>query len=80
KCNVVFVSGSANDQIGQLSSVIGDRPILIIGDEQKLVKGGADIGLYLEKGKLQFIYSESSIASKGLIISSQLMNLGKSLQ
>lgn len=78
-CNVIFVSGTETNKLKELARMIGKSSILVISDNQQQVGNGADMGLFREEGKLQFVYSEASVSSKGIKISSQLTDLARSL-
>ena len=78
-CNIIFLPDSQNPKIGSYVSAIGGKSILLVSETSNLVPQGADIGFYLEDGKLRFLINKNSIESKKMVPSSKLLALGKTI-
>jgi len=76
KCDVLYISSSANKQILDYKNSIGNTGILTIGEDQKSAGNGLDLVLYLEDNKLKFIVSEGSLKAKNLTMSATFMGKG----
>ncbi len=79
KCNIVYLSGSQDGQVDTYVSNIGKTSILLVAENDGLISKGADIGFFLESGKLRFVISQSSIESKSMVPSTKLLALGKTI-
>ena len=77
KCNIVYVPSALDGQIDQYKSNIANTSVLLVSENMTMVSKGADIGFYLEAGKLRFVINKKSIESKSMIPSSKLLALGK---
>lgn len=76
-CQMIFVSRSEEDHLGQIFSQLDSRPILTVSEVGSFAHNGGDIGFYLMDGKVRFEINPQSAQRCGLKISSQLLNLGK---
>lgn len=79
KCHMVFVPGSQDGSIGGVKSAIGSKSVLVVADNSDLVTQGADIGFFIDAGKLRFKINKQNIESKQMIPSSKLLQLGQSI-
>lgn len=79
KCNIVFLPRSQDKVLANYASTIGKSSILVVSENEKLATKGADIGFFLEQGKLRFLINQQSIENKGMTPSSKLLALGKSI-
>ena len=76
QCDVLYISSSANKQIANYNSSIGNSGILTVGEDQKSIGKGLDLVLYLDNNKLKFLVSENSLKSKNLTMSATFMGRG----
>ncbi len=79
KCNIVFVAGNMSKNVSSVAQTIGKNSTLLVADDDKKVKEGADIGFYLEDNKLRFVIKKANIESKNMLPSSKLLALGKAI-
>ncbi len=76
-CQLIFVSRSEEDHVGEILAQLGSRPILTVSDLDGFAGQGGDIDLYLSGGKVRFEINPQPARQCGLKISSQLLSLGK---
>lgn len=76
-CQLIFVSRSEKDRIGEVLSAVGSRPVLTVSDVDDFARQGGDIDLYLSDGRVRFEINPGSIRRGGLEVSSQLLTLGR---
>lgn len=79
KCQIIFVPKDKNKMIPDFADKIGSKSILLVSDDGDMVHSYADIGFYLEGGKLRFLISPKSIELKNMTPSSKLLSLGKNI-
>ncbi|MGL1888798.1 MAG: YfiR family protein [Reichenbachiella sp.] len=79
KCNMIFIPSSESGTIDQFQSSTASKSILVVADDSSLVTKGADIGFFMDAGKLRFKINKNSIESKNMIPSSKLLQLGQSI-
>ena len=79
KCNIIFLPSSHDKELSSYVSNINKRSILVVSENKSLVNKGADIGFYLEDGKLRFLINKESIENKSMVPSSKLLALGTSI-
>ena len=79
-CQMIFVSRSARNRIPQILSRLDSKPILTVSEVEGFAQQGGGINFYLEGKKVRFEINPTVVKSDGLIISSQLVSLGKIVQ
>ncbi|MCK5704682.1 MAG: YfiR family protein [Cyclobacteriaceae bacterium] len=75
ECNILFVSESAIDNIGQIDSQTSTKPILVVSDSPGMAAKGSVINFVELDGKMKFELNESKASGKGLIVSGSLTSL-----
>lgn len=75
--NILLISENSSDQLTSIKASFEGEPILIVCEEEGLVKAGAGINFISEDGRLHFEISRSNIEAHSLKVSSQLLSLGK---
>lgn len=79
KCHMLYVPDSEDKNISLYTNFISKKSILLVADNSSRVGRGADIGFYMEAGKLRFKIDKQNIESKKLVPSSKLLALGESI-
>ncbi len=79
-CQMVFVAPSAINRINQITSRIGDDPVLIVADSPGALDGGAMINMETHRGKVRFDVNLKIVTARGLKISSKLLRLAREVQ
>jgi hypothetical protein len=76
-CQMIFISRSEENRVGEILSQLDSRPILTVSEVESFARDGGDIDFYLSNGKIRFEINPQSAQRCGLKISSQLLTLGK---
>lgn len=75
--DMLFISSSEKEHLGQLIEVVGDLSILTIADTEGYAEQGVIINFYLERKKVRFEINVEAAERSGLKLSSKLLNLAK---
>ncbi len=76
-CQVLFISRSERERLGQILAGIGDSPVLTVGDTDGYASRGVAINFVLEGSKVRFEVNTDSADRAGIKISSKLLQLAK---
>ncbi|MCV9389334.1 YfiR family protein [Reichenbachiella ulvae] len=79
KCHMLYVPSSEDKNLSLYTNFIAKKSILLVSDNSSKVGNGADIGFFLEGGKLRFKIDKQNIESKKMVPSSKLLALGESI-
>lgn len=74
---VLFISGSEEKQLGEITAYTRDRPILTISDTEGFARKGVIINFYPEAQKVRFEINPSAAEESGLRISSLLLEYAR---
>ncbi|WP_269755888.1 YfiR family protein [Desulfogranum marinum] len=76
KCHIVFYKDEVDtaDLVRTLSAVRG-KPVLTVGEKERVTKLGGAIHFYTQNGKLKFAINPTVIAKQGLKLSSRLLKI-----
>ncbi len=77
QCHILYLPNNESKNIDGYANAIGTQSILLVSESDRLVGDGADIGFYLEDGKLKFLVGKAAMDSKSLIMGSNLLGRGK---
>jgi hypothetical protein len=72
-CQMLFISNKYNGDVGTITSKVGDRPMLIVAEQNDACEKGAHINFLISENKLKFEVNLNAVARAGLKISSQLL-------
>lgn len=75
KCHMLFIAKTENKRLDEILSMTGNRPILIMGDGEKLARRGTHISLYKKGQRIRFNINLGAARKSGLVISSKLLRL-----
>ena len=76
-CNIMFISGSNQDELALILSRIEGKPILTISDTEGFAEKGIHIDFFLESDKLKFEINQAALKKSGLQASYQLLQLAR---
>ncbi|MCQ2374571.1 MAG: YfiR family protein [Salinivirgaceae bacterium] len=79
KSDIIYLDASKAGQIGQLVNSQKGNRVLIVSDKGGHCANGAGISFVTEGEKLKYEISKANIEKCGLDVSSQLLQLGKSV-
>ena len=75
KCHMLFISKTEKRNLAGILSLAGNKPILIVGDGEKLAQKGTHISLYKRKQRIRFNINLGAARKSGIIINSKLLRL-----
>ncbi|MBI5890037.1 MAG: YfiR family protein [Nitrosomonadales bacterium] len=76
-CQVLFISASGHDGIGQIRKHINGSAVLTVGDTRGYAEQGVMVNFYLEENKVRFEINRAAAARAGFRIDSKLLRLGR---
>ena len=74
-CNLLFVSSSESERLGQILSALGKRPILTVSDAPQFSRRGGAIEFVLSENRVRFEVNAGAAEKAGLDINSQLLKI-----
>lgn len=78
-CHVLFLGAAAAGRMEGLLSALAGAPVLLVGDSERFVRRGGMIGFILERNKVVFEINEGAAKRTGLVVSSQLLKLARTV-
>jgi len=75
--HLVFIGGLSSKACESLIAICRNRPVLLVGERPNLATLGADVNLYLNRGKVRFEINTDVVKSSRLKISSKLLRLAR---
>jgi hypothetical protein len=76
-CHLLYVSPSEAPRLAQLLKAVADKPILTVGDTPGFAEQGVLVNLYEEQGLMKFEINLAAVKRTGLLLSSQMLRLGR---
>jgi hypothetical protein len=76
-CQVLFISRSEREHLGQILAAVRDSPVLTVADTDGAAERGAIINFVLEGSKVRFEINTDSADRAKIKISSKLLQLAK---
>ena len=76
-CQIIFLPASQGKLFQKIKSVITNKSVLLVTEEEQFAWQGAGISFYVQDGKLRFLLNQSVASAKNLKISSSLLALAK---
>ena len=70
---IIFVSRNFTQGIENITSKIGEQPVLVIAEQRNAVEKGSSINFFISNNKLKFEVNMKAVTKAGLKISSQLL-------
>jgi hypothetical protein len=74
-CNLLFVSSSESERLGQILSALERRPILTVSDSPMFSRRGGIIEFVLTENRVRFEVNAAAAEKAGLNINSQLLKI-----
>lgn len=78
-CQLVFVPARHKDQVPTLVAAVGESPVLTISNSKDFARNGGMIGLATVRGKTRFDINSREAKASGLVMSSQLLKMARSV-
>jgi hypothetical protein len=74
-CQIIFISRSEGERLGQALSSVAHSPVLTVSDMEGFIARGGMIGLTTVNGKSGFEINRAASSRAGLTIGAQLMQI-----
>jgi len=74
-CNLIFIGDSSSYSANEISKHLGDKKIIIVGDDLNFVKNGGMFAFYIENKKVRLGLNRNTLDSSGLKVSSLLLEV-----
>jgi hypothetical protein len=79
-CEVVFVPGGNNtERTEQALKAASQRPVLTIGEAPDFLRRGGMISFVIDGGRVRFDINMSAASARGLILSSRLLQVARTI-
>ena len=78
-CHVLYVPDTAADRFASGVSAIAGLPVLTVGEHERFLEQGGMIRLFVEQNRVRFSINQRTADSAGLVISSRLLRLARSV-
>lgn len=78
--HILLITEEASSELDVARSVTQGKPTLIVTEKEGLASRGAGINFLIDGGKLLFEINRTNIEAHSLMVSSQLISLGKQVQ
>jgi YfiR/HmsC-like len=75
RCQLVFVSASEDALLPEILAVLGDSPVLLIGESPDFARRGGTINFFLRQGQVRFEINPRAAQRARLKVSVQLLEL-----
>ena len=76
-CEILFISGSEEENLDQIMKAINGSLVLTIGDSEGFARKGVMINFYMENNKVRFEINPKAAMRAGLRISSNLLRIAR---
>ena len=76
QCHIIFIASSQSNEVQALQQTLGNSPVLLVSEKPGLAKKGSGINFIISDDKLKFEINKSSIETKTLKVSGDLLKLG----
>lgn len=80
QCHILYISSQDSKQIGEITTHLSEKPIVLVSDTDGFLKQGGTIQFIPVAGKIRFNISLSGNKKKGLEMSSKLLKVAHTVQ
>lgn len=77
ECQVLFVPKSEAKRLPQILDILGDAPVLTVGESEDFARKGGIINFYTEQNRVRFEINPEAAKRARLTISSKLLHLAR---
>jgi hypothetical protein len=79
KCHLIFLQGGNTDRVDQAIRASMQRPILIVGESDDVLRRGGTIAFVIDAGRVRFDVNPAAATSRGLALSSRLLQVARAV-
>ncbi len=76
-CNILFISRSENERVGQILAALQNRPILTVSDGADFAKRGGMIQFVNDKNRIRLRINLEAAQAANVVISSKLLRVAE---
>ena len=76
-CHILFVPEAQSMHLSRVLDVLGDAPVLLVGESKDFARKGGMIGFVLEQNRVRFEINTEAARRARLVISSKLLSLAR---
>jgi len=77
QCHLLFIPASEAKQLPRVLEVLGDAPVLLVGESEGFAQRGGIINFFLEQNKVRFEINPDAARRINLNLSSKLLRLAR---
>ena len=77
KTHILFVTRAFSEELHQVLDLVGDDPVLVMGDTPGFAARGVAVNLYRDGDRVRFEINRRALESRGLKASYQLLSLAR---
>ncbi|MEO9871850.1 YfiR family protein [Ekhidna sp.] len=77
QCQMIFLPTSQSRNISLIQDKIGNKPIVLVSEDESMIDKGAEIAFYMEGNKLKFLINKSAVEESGVSVGEKLFSVGK---
>ncbi len=77
ECHIVFVSDAEARSLPRILEILGDSPVLLVGESENFAAKGGMIGFFVEQKRVRFEINLEAVRRAHLTISSKLLSLAR---
>lgn len=77
RCHVVFIAASEAKRLPQVLEILGDAPVLTVGESEGFAQQGGIINFFVEQKRVRFEINPDAAKRAHLTISSKLLHLAR---
>ena len=74
-CQLVFIGNTSSYPPDEISNVLGNKKIIVVGDDMNFVKSGGMFAFYIENKKVRLGLNKNTLDKSGLKVSSMLLEV-----
>lgn len=74
-CQLVFIGNTNSYPPDEVSKILGDKKIIVVGDDLDFVKNGGMFSFYIENKKVRLALNKNALEKSGLKVSSLLLEV-----
>jgi hypothetical protein len=76
-CHILYISESLQSRWGSILQLLGDAPVLVVGESDEFAAAGGMLSFVLSAGNIVFHLNRDAVKRSKLQLSSKLMKLAK---
>ena len=75
ECHMIYINDISKKKLKSVLEIIGDLPILTVGDDEELAENGVMVGMYKTSKKMAFSVNHTNLRKNHLHLHSRVLSL-----